>query len=397
MHNPPPFPLSMALFQALSLQPAWQSAKQGLLNWSPHLQQEAECLIKTLQALPPAALHNALQQEVLEYCRGMSEGAKRYLESPVTLKKTPQPVIWQEGSSTLLDYSGNAPGYVVLCVPSLINRPYIFDLREEGSFLAFLTAQRIPAMLLDWGEPGTAEVGFTIEQYIGRLDRVVCHIHRHMGRKVILTGYCMGGMMALVSALHHPEAVAALALLATPWHFHAKDATRFTLTDTHIALLETWINSQATLPKEWIQMLFYLLYAKHIHKKYQSLAVLAPESEEAKELLAIEYWANDGINLASGAAKNCLIDWAYHNLPMQGKWYVGGKAIIPEQVTCPALVAIARHDRIASYHSALPLAEKIKGSKLLVADTGHVGMIAGRQAQRMLWDAFAAWIISKFR
>lgn len=199
--------------------------------------------------------------------------------------------------------------------------------------------------------------------------------------------------MSLAYAQFKPEQIAGLALFATPWNFHAEDVVRFTLTDAHVQNIEALITKHAFLPKEWMQMVFYLLYTQHIHRKFQSLAQLNPESAEAKELLVVEYWANDGMKIVSGVAKNCLIDWAYHNTPMTGKWQMNGEIVVPERIGCPTMVVIGKHDRIASYHSALPLAQKIQGSRLEVMETGHVGMVAGRYAEKTLWEPFAEWVL----
>lgn len=393
MQNPAPPPLLLAWFQMQSLLPAWQSAKHGLLSWNPNLQSEASQLVEELEKIPQSTLHEALREEASGFLKEVLTGVQRYLDAPIALAQEQAPVLWQEGSSVLYDYSKSNPSSdcTVLFVPSLINRSYIFDLRKGQSFLGFMKQKKIACALLDWGEPGEGEQGFQVDHYIARLQRTIEYLAQS-GKKMVLAGYCMGGLMSLASASLNPEHIAGLALFATPWDFHAKDATRFNLTDQYVQQVEAQFVRQPVLPKLWMQMMFYLLYAPHIHKKFQTLATIDLESQEAQELLAIEYWANDGVGLASGIAKNCLVDWGYHNTPFKGEWCVNGTAIIPESIDCKTLVAIAKHDRIASYHAALPLAEKIPGSDIFIAETGHVGMVAGRSAKQALWEPFARWV-----
>lgn len=339
-------------------------------------------------------LHEALQAESADYCLDIAKGVRAYLDADIAINNTKKPVIWSEGASQLLDYTTEHTHTrgAILFVPSLINRPYIFDLHKDGSFLEYLQGQNIPGYLMDWGEPGEGEKGADIAHYVERLDRAVDALCNLTGEPVILAGYCMGGMLALASCQRRPEKIAGLALFATPWDFHTEDVIRFDLSDANIQMVEQVIKSQSVIPKEWMQLVFYLLSMQHIHRKYQGISQLDPKSEDAQTLLAIEYWANDGVDVTAGVAKNCLVDWACHNTPLKGKWCVGEVPIMPEAVTCPSFVAIAKHDRIAPYQSALPLAKAIGGSKLVLADTGHVGMVAGKSARKALWEPFVSWV-----
>src|SRR3546814_15036385 len=89
-----------------------------------------------------------------------------------------------------------------------------------------LTDPRFPNTTLfrSGGMPGDMEQRFDLTAYIARLRRALAALHRQAGRPPVLLGYCMGGNLALAAALQAPDDVAALALLATPWDFHAGGA-----------------------------------------------------------------------------------------------------------------------------------------------------------------------------
>src|SRR5262249_13639989 len=133
---------------------------------------------------------------------------------------------WQEGSTRLLDYGTRAPdGRSVLVIPSLINRAYILDLSPEKSLLRFLASQGLRPLLIDWGRPDAPERGFTLTDYIaGRLEAAAAAAVEIVGGPLGVVGYCMGGLLALALAQRCPRVVKALALLATPWDFHAERA-----------------------------------------------------------------------------------------------------------------------------------------------------------------------------
>ena len=110
----------------------------------------------------------------------------------------------------------------MLFVPSLVNRAYVLDLARGRSMLRWLAGRGVRPLLLDWGWPEAAERRFGFTELIA--ERLVPAIEA-VGRPVVLAGYCMGGLVTVATAQLHPDLVSALALLATPWDFHAGPAT----------------------------------------------------------------------------------------------------------------------------------------------------------------------------
>ncbi len=100
-------------------------------------------------------------------------GIAAYRRHPWQRDLADPPALWQEGSSTLLDF-GPPNGRPVLVVPSLVNRAYVLDLLPDHSMMRYLAAQGLRPVLLDWGFPGPIEQGFSLSDYIaGRLDRAL--------------------------------------------------------------------------------------------------------------------------------------------------------------------------------------------------------------------------------
>ncbi len=185
------------------------------------------------------------------------------------------PVLWQEGGSRLLDYAeAGAAGLPVLFVPSLVNRAYILDLAPGRSMLRWLAAQGLRPLLLDWGFPDEAARGFTLTDYVaGRLHRAV--LAAGTG-PVLLAGYCMGGLLALAAAQLEPERVAGLALLATPWDFHAEAAETARALASMLPVLEPAMAAMGALPTDALQSLFLLADADGIAARYRGFASLDP-------------------------------------------------------------------------------------------------------------------------
>jgi poly(3-hydroxyalkanoate) synthetase len=337
-------------------------------------------------AFPEAVLVETLRQD-----SALIAGIAAYRRHPWTRTLADPPAIWAEGDSRLLDFgAGNdAAGPTVLFVPSLINRAYMLDLAPDRSMMRWLAASGIRPLLLDWGWPGEAERHFTLTDYVaGRLERALMAAPE----RVVLAGYCMGGLLAVAAAQRRPDRVAGLALLATPWDFHAGDPEPALMLARTLPLLEPALAFASTLPVDALQLLFALLDPYGIAQKYRSFARLDPADERACMFVALEDWLNDGVPLAAPVARECLEGWYGRNTPARGQWRVAGLPVDPRTLHLPTFVAIPSRDRIVPPDSARALAAAIPGAVLHQPGAGHIGMAAGSTAATSLWQPLRAWL-----
>jgi len=316
-------------------------------------------------------------------------GIAAYRRHPYQRALPEPPVLWQEGGSRLLDYGGPA-ATTVLFVPSLVNRAHILDLSPMQSLLRWLAGQGVRPLLLDWGWPDAVARGFTLTDYVaGRIERALAACGPE---PVVLAGYCMGGLLALAAALRRPDRVRALALLATPWDFHAPEPAAAQRLAAMLPMLEPALAASGTLPVDALQMLFAIADPDAIAAKYRGFAAVDPDSERARQFVAMEDWLNDGVPMAAPVARECLAGWYGANTPGNGTWRIAGAAVEPGALRMPALVALPARDRIVPAESALPLAVLIPGATLLRPRAGHVGMVAGRSAEAELWRPLLEWL-----
>jgi polyhydroxyalkanoate synthase subunit PhaC len=333
-----------------------------------------------ISAMPPAT------PTMLD--RALLAGVAAYRRHPYRRELADPPAIWADGESRLLDY-GPANATPVLFVPSLVNRAYVLDLLPERSMLRWLGANGIRPLLLDWGWPGPAERGFGLTDAIaGRLERALVSL----GEPVVLTGYCMGGLLALAAALRQPARVQALALLATPWDFHAEQRAEAIRLGASLALFEPLLAATLTLPIDALQTLFAAVEPGAVAAKFRAFGHLDQASAAARDFVALEDWLNDGVPLAAPIAREVLSGWYRDNLPGTGQWRIGGDRVEPEALRCPTFVAVPSRDRIVPPGSALPLAERIPGAVLHRPAAGHISMTAGSRAEAELWQPLLDWL-----
>ena len=297
------------------------------------------------------------------------------------------PACWQEGGSRLLRFGEH--GAPVVFVPSLVNRATVLDLLPGRSMMRWLAGRGVMPLLLDWGWPGEIERGFTLTDYVaGRLESAVASC----GGPVILAGYCMGGLLALAAAVRRPDLVRGLALLATPWDFHAGEQVLGGRSDQLLALLEPALAETGTLPVDGVQALFALADPGGVVPKYRAFGRLDQESEAARRFVALEDWLNDGVPLAAPVARECLGGWYGGNSPMTGEWKIAGQAVGPAALRQPAFVAVPARDRIVPPESAGALVALLPDAVVHRPAAGHVGMVAGSRAEEALWRPLLEWL-----
>jgi poly(3-hydroxyalkanoate) synthetase len=373
---------------SLSWNGAWPRSRAG--------QEQAQRIASRLAALQPAfeppnasrapeLFRAAVLRRLWRQDSALLKGIAAYRRHPHRRALEDPPALWREGSARLLDFGG--PGRPVLFVPSLVNRSSVLDLDEGASLLRFLRDNGVRPLLLDWGWPGEAERRFTLTDHIaGRLERAI----QAAPRGLILAGYCMGGLLALAAALRQPARVRALALLATPWDFHA-DPQAAGLAKL-LPGLEPVMEPLGALPVDALQWLFAMLDPYGVGEKFRAFARLDPASPRARRFVALEDWLNDGVPLAAPVARETIGGWYGRNTPIRGEWAVAGLPVEPHAWTRPAFLAIPARDRIVPPASASPLAASLAAATVHVAEAGHVGMVAGMRAEAALWRPLLGWI-----
>jgi poly(3-hydroxyalkanoate) synthetase len=73
---------------------------------------------------------------------------------------------------------------------------------------------------------------------------------------------------------------------------------------------------------------------------------------------------------------------------------VAGLPVDPAALALPAFVAVPGRDRIVPEASARPLAARIRGAVLHAPPAGHIGMVAGSNAEAALWRPLLDWLQS---
>lgn len=304
-------------------------------------------------------------------------GLKRYQDAPRPPASRPMPARFRKGVARLRDYGGTGPP--VVFVPSLINPPAVLDLTPTRSIMRWIASQGFHTWLLDWGTPTAAMRDLDVA---GHVERVLLPLIAKMPRPPLLVGYCLGGTMALAAAARGN--VAGLATIAAPWTFAGYGGA------ARGEMMSLWNAARPTcqalglVPMELLQSGFWKLDPARTIGKYEAFATM-PDAAAAT-FIALEDWANAGAPLTLAAGRELFEDFLRDDLPGQGKWQVGGQAITPAALDCPAIEFVSLTDRIVPAASAAGLAERRDSG------AGHVGMVVGSRARAGLWEPLTDWL-----
>ena len=395
--GPRPLALHLAapMFAQMSSKSVSLTSKNDWVPWRKNLAPVVEALRKNLAGIDPDAFRKAVDAVALRQQSATLAGVLRYRQHAYHRNLPAPPVVWQSGAVRLFDYGTKAKGVPVLFVPSLINRSYVLDLSERTSMLRYLAGHGIRPFLLDWGTPGEIERRFTLEDYItGPLESAFHAVQSLAGTRVAIAGYCMGGLLALALADRQRQSLPGLALLATPWDFHAGEDGK---NQGHAAKvlfqsLAPLVAGLGEMPADILQSLFFFLSPFQAARKFRAFASLDPNSARAQDFMALEDWINDGTALAAPVARECFLDWYGANLPARGEWKISGRKLRPENFDRPAFLCIPSQDYIVPPASARALADALPQAETRILASGHIGMAVSAQARDTLWRPLAEWL-----
>lgn len=307
---------------------------------------------------------------------------------------SPRSCVYNEGSQALYHYParGETLRGPVLLVYSLINRPYIFDLRPGRSLVEFLCGQGHDVFLLDWGDP-TPEMALTSlgELVTGVMRRCVRKIQRlSKQHKLLLLGYCMGASFAALYAAYRPQDIERMVLL-TPILGNDQSGQLQKIAsrqDFSQHLLEAQIVSGRQL--KWF---FNALKPAGVLKKERDFWQNYDSESFLEHFLPVEKWSNDTPDLPGKAFGEFVELVIQHDGLKQDSVYLDGHCLDLKAITCPVLAVVAAHDWIIPASSLETCAEVLKQADYTpyLLKGGHIGLVVGRSAS-ILWQDLAAFL-----
>ncbi len=190
--------------------PVLKSVSPPLNDWGGQLHD----LAAEIDALGTEPVKRAVEAEIVHRTERCLAGLEAYRRHRFRRNSASRPVVWQHGTTRLLDYGRDATVPTVLVVPSLINRYSVLDLLPERSFLQHLASSGLRPLVIDWQAPGSQERHFDLVDYIaGPLEGASTAARQMANGPIGVVGYCMGACSLLRS--HYVASVKSPVLLCS--------------------------------------------------------------------------------------------------------------------------------------------------------------------------------------
>lgn len=307
---------------------------------------------------------------------------------------TPRSCVYGEGPHSLWHYpaQGEVARGPVLLVYSLINRPYIFDLRPGRSLIAFLCQQGYDVYLVDWGDP-TPEMSHTSldELITGVLYRCVRKVQRlSRQRQIPLLGYCMGATFAAMYAAYRPQDISRMALLTPILGNDAEGQLQRIASrqDFGGGLFDNQIVSGRQL-----KFFFNALKPAGVLKKERDFWQNYDSETFLDHFLPVEKWSNDTPDLPGKAFGEFTELVIRRDALKQGQVELDHHRLDFDAIRFPVLAVVARHDWIIPASSLQTCGEVLRHAEYTPYELkgGHIGLVVGRSAG-VLWQDLDAFL-----
>ncbi len=283
----------------------------------------------------------------------------------------------------------------LLLVAPPSNKGYIFDLAHGQSFVEFMLERGYDIFLLDWMPPRADEAEVALEDYLfDFLPDAVARIAELTGEtQISLSGYCMGGTLAVMYAALVPDPVASLLCFTTPIDFRHMTLFRAWAHPDHFDV-DRLVASLGIIPPEIILGAFDMMRPANRTAGMLHLWANMWNDDYVRSYRMFDRWAAETLPMPGSYFRQIVKQLLWDNALVEGRMEVGGQRVDLATITVPVLSVVAQHDHVVAREAAAPLMT-LTGStdrEEILSKGGHVSVVAGPGAVKRLWPSIDAWL-----
>lgn len=301
---------------------------------------------------------------------------------------------------TLRHYPGSASGPHVLIVPAPIKRPYIWDLAPSASVVRYCLEQGLQVHLLEWRAPTRGDSPSGLSDYADRaIAEAVDAMPRQLGAsKPFLLGHSLGGTLAAIFAILHPDRLAGLVTLSTPLCLHAGASV---FRDALAALAPAWLEETDIVPGSFLTQLSTMAAPMtFVWSRLLDAAATTADRRASDLRRHIERWALDEVPLSGKLVQDIFVMLYLENRLCEETLEFGGRTVGPSSLRVQTLAIANANDDVAPPATVRPFAEAAKNADVRLIDypgesgvvLQHLGVLVGRDAHARIWPEIVSWM-----
>lgn len=285
-------------------------------------------------------------------------------------------------------------GEPVLFVPPLGSQSTCFDLRRGCSLTEHLLTQGRPTYLVDYGEMGLADRDIGIEFFVTEIvPNAVAKVSADAGGKPVhLVGWCLGGLIALLTAATFPELpIKSVAMVASPFDLSKHEIVaplRKAGKYTGGRVIGTALKVLGGLPSQIVGPAFKATSLTTYLKKPVTLFRHRDDREFLAHVEAVDGLMNSMLAYPGRATLQVYQRLVQQNDLADGKIQGPKRLVDLADVRVPVMNIAGAGDVLVPVAVAHHVGELLPNSpdvRLEVAPGGHLGVLTGRSAPTTTW------------
>lgn len=289
----------------------------------------------------------------------------------------------------------------ILLVPPLAAPAWCFDLRRGCSVAEHLVSRGYPTYLVDYGPIGFSDRELGLEHWVDEvIPQAVEAVLRDSGRdRIQVVGWCLGGIMALLSVAARRQAIASLAMVASPFDFtevRMMAPIRRLAKLTGGALGTALYRMLGGAPAPLVSVGFQLTAIDRYVTKPLVMAQHLHDREWLAHSRAVDEYMASMLAYPGRTFGQLYHQFFIENEIAGGKLSLKGREVDLARVDVPVLAVGGRGDvlaPLAAVHHVKGLIPNAPEVRLEEAPGGHLGVLTGRGAVGSTWiflDEFLA-------
>lgn len=275
----------------------------------------------------------------------------------VNLAATPGEVVFRNNLIELIRYRPQTETVYkepVLIIPAWIMKYYILDLSRNNSLVRWMVEQGHTVFMVSWKNPGAEDANLGMDDYyrLGAMAAIDAVSRMVPDTKIHLTGYCLGGTLAMITAAamarDHDDRIKTLTLLAAQGDFSDAGELMLFVTHSEVSFLKNVMKLQGFLDTKQMagafQMLrsYDLIWSKIISDYMQG---------QRRAVLDLMIWNEDTTRMPYKMHSEYLDRLFLHNEFTEGNFTIDDQPVAPRNIRLPIFAVSTEKDHVAPWKS----------------------------------------------